>query len=426
MRPLRVVSVSSLFPNAAQPAHGVFLEHRLRHLAACDGVDLAVIAPVPWFPVRHPAFGRYAACARAPDHEVRGGLSVHHPRFVAVPKVSAGVAGLLMALAVAPTLAGMVRRGAVEVIDGYYLYPDGVACALLARWFNLPYVLTAFGSDVSLLPRARVPRTQIRWAMRGARGLTAVCDALRTGMHAIGIEKDRVRVVLHGVDLALFDRPADREATRRRLGIGGTTLLSAGSLTARKGHHVAISALQELPGTRLLIAGAGPLDRALQVQARALSVSDRVTFLGEMSQGRLAEVMGAVDALVLCSDREGIANVLLEAMACGTPAVATPVWGTPEVMNVPAAGVLMRDRSPEALADGVRALLASPPAPAAVREHAARFNWAVTAAEHLAVLRDAATSPVQAVAGPSPYPLIPEISCEQPSSVTGTWSRAAS
>lgn len=392
-RPLRVLSVSSLFPNAAQPQHGVFLEHRLKHLAASGDVELAVIAPVPWFPSVHRAFGRYGAYAAAPKKAQRAGLSVFHPRFPAIPKVSADLAGILMALAIAPTLSKLIRRGfEVDVIDGYYLYPDGVACAHLAQWFGLPLVLTALGCDVSLIPKARLPRAQILWAARRAHGLTAVCDALRVAMEALGIAQGRVQVVPHGVDLALFSPPADREATRMRLGMQGTTLLSAGSLIPRKGHDIAISALQRLPGVRLLIAGGGPLAKRLEAQAQAQLVSDRVTFLGEIPQERLAEAMGSADALVLCSEREGIANVLIEALACGTPAVATPVWGTPEVMDAPCAGVLLRERSPEALVEGVRALLAAPPDRAAVREHAARFSWSATAARHAAILRDAAAS----------------------------------
>lgn len=389
---MKVLSLSSLFPNAIQPAHGIFLEHRLKHLAAYDGVDVTVIAPVPWFPSAHPAFGRYAVYSRVPEQDQRSGLHVLHPRFPAIPKLSAHGAGLLMALAVAPTIAALIKRGIrFDVVDGYYLYPDGVACALLAQWFNLPHVLTAFGSDVTQIPRARLPRLQVLWAARRAKGLTAVCDALRVELEALGVERSRVQVILHGVDLALFDVPQkqEREATRQQLGLQGTTLLSVGSLIPRKGHGIAISALRDLPGVKLLIVGVGPLEQALRSQVRAQSLSERVTFLGELSQDRLAAVMGAADALVLCSDREGIANVLMEAMACGTPVVATPVWGTPEVVSMPEAGILMRDRSPEALAEGVRAILAKPPHRASTRNHATRFTWSATAAQHAAVLHKA-------------------------------------
>ena len=396
MQALRILSISSLFPNIAQPSHGIFLEHRLKHLNEHQEVDVKVVAPVPWFPFSHKFFRKYGIYARASRHEERAGMHVSHPRFPVVAKVGTSITPLLMALWIARTLARIRKDGfAFDVIDAYYLYPDGVAATLLGRWFNVPVVLTAFGSDVSQIPLSRLPRAQIIWAMRQAGGLTAVCDALRRRMNALASMSDRVHVVLHGVDLVLFSPPADRDAVRLSMGLRGPTLLSAGSLILRKGHGIAISALSALPGVRLLIAGTGPLERTLRAHARASGVNDRVSFLGQLSQRQLAAAMGAADALVLCSDREGIANVLMEAMACGTPSIATSVWGTPEVISTPVVGALMRDRSPEALAECVRVLLSLPIDRAAVRNHAEQFTWASTAAQHVAVLRKAAIGGLQ-------------------------------
>ena len=390
MKALRVLSVSSLFPNTAQPSHGIFLEHRLKYLNQRRDVEVRIVAPIPWFPFSHKIFKTYGLYARASQHEERAGIQVLHPRFPVIAKVGVSATPLLMALWIARTLSKIRKSGfAFDVIDAYYLYPDGVAAALLGRWFNVPVVLTAFGSDVSQIPQSRLPRAQIIWAMRQAQGLTAVCDALRTQMNLLASMPGRVHVVMHGVDLVLFSPPVDRSAARSSMGLQGPTLLSAGSLIPRKGHDIAISALPMLPGIRLLVAGTGPLERVLRAQAQALGVSDRVSFLGQLSQHQLAVAMGAVDALTLCSDREGIANVLMEVMACGTPPIATPIWGTPEIISSPSVGVLMRDRSPEALAEGVRTLLSSPIDRAAVRKHAEKFTWASTVAQHVTVLRDA-------------------------------------
>jgi glycosyltransferase involved in cell wall biosynthesis len=295
-----------------------------------------------------------------------------------------------MALALSPLLRHLLADPFdFDVIDAYYLYPDGVAAALLGAWFGRPVVLTALGSDVSLISRSGLPRRQMQWAMKRAQGLTAVCEALCDGMEEMGVAPGRARAVLHGVDLDLFRPPADRDAARKMLGIEGPTLLSAGSLIPRKGHHIAIAALPALPDIKLLVVGAGSMERELRDQALAAGVGDRVAFLGEVSQDRLSALMGAVDALVLCSDREGIANVLMESLACGTPVIATPVWGTPEIITTRDVGVLLSDRSPQALAAGVHAFLAHPPDRAAARRHAERFSWTSTATQHFATLQDA-------------------------------------
>jgi glycosyltransferase involved in cell wall biosynthesis len=89
----------------------------------------------------------------------------------------------------------------------------------------------------------------------------------------------------------------------------------------------------------------------------------------------LKKYYGAADALVLASSREGWANVLLESMACGTPVIASNVWGTPEVVASPDAGILMSERTPQGLVQAVHALRASYPQHEATRRYAEKFSW---------------------------------------------------
>ena len=391
MHAIKVLGLSTLFPNAAQPRHGIFLLHRLAHLAQVDGIRLRMVAPVPWFPWSNPAFGRYAMYARVPRRSEQRGIEVLHPRYPVLPKLGMTIAPALLAAALLPKLLAMRRAGFdFDVIDSYYLYPDGVAAALLGAWLNRPVLLTAFGTDVSLVPRHAAARAQIRWAVARAAGVTAVCQALKDGLVEAGAAAGKVQVILHGVDQDLFSPPADRMALRRRLGFDRPTLISAGHLIARKGHDLLIAALPELPGTDLVIAGDGPEEAALRQLTVRLGVAGRVRFQGHVEQAQLPALIGAADALVLCSDREGIANVLMEAMACGTPVAATPVWGSPEAVTAPEAGILLRDRSAGAVAEGVRRLLANLPDRAATRRYGERFAWSDTAARHAALIRRAA------------------------------------
>ena len=391
MHTIKVLGLSTLFPNAAQPRHGIFLRHRLAHLAEVDGIRLRMVAPVPWFPSANPAFGRYAVYARVPRRSEQGGIEVLHPRYPVLPKLGMTIAPALMAAALLPKLLAMRRAGFdFDVIDSYYLYPDGVAAALLGAWLNRPVLLTAFGTDVSLVPRHAAARAQISWAVARAAAVTAVCQALKDGLAEAGAAADKVQVILHGVDQDLFSPPADRMALRRRLGFDRPTLISAGHLITRKGHDLVIAALPGLPGTDLVIAGDGPEEAALRQLAARLGVAGRVRFQGHVEQAQLPALIGAADALVLCSDREGIANVLMEAMACGTPVAATPVWGSPEVVTAPEAGILLRDRSAGAVVEGVRGLLANLPDRAATRRYGERFAWSDTAARHAALIRRAA------------------------------------
>jgi len=390
----KVLALSSLYPSTALPQNGIFIEHRLRHLLASGRVDLRVVSPVPWFPLTNTHFGRYAAFAQVPAREERFGIPVTYPRFPTIPKVGMTLAPALMAAALYPKLRRLLASGdfAFEVIDSYYIYPDGVAAVWLGRMLKRPVIISALGTDINLIPRYRLARRMIQWAAHHAAGITTVCQALKDGIVDLGVDAARIRVVLHGVDLELFRPPADREALRGRLGLTRPTLLSVGHLIERKGHNFAIEALAEFPDMDLVIAGYGPEEGALRRLASRLGVADRVRFLGFVDQAALRDWYGAADCLVLASSREGIANVILEALACGTPVAATRVWGAPEVIDNPAAGVLIEERSGRGVAAGVRALRGVAQDRDATRRQAERFRWEQTTHDHLAVLAEALSS----------------------------------
>ena len=377
---MKILTFSTLFPNSVKPGHGIFVETRLRHLVASGRVESRVVAPVPWFPSRHPRFGAWAAWAAVPRYEQRFGIQVAHPRYPVLPKIGMNVAPALLAASSRAAIGRLLDEGFdFDVIDAHYFYPDGVAAVMLGRYFNKPVTITARGSDITLLPNYRLPRRMIQWAAAGADHVITVCNALREEVIALGVAPERVSSLRNGVDLALF-HPAARPAVQEPF-----TLLAVGHLVPVKGQERIIGALPLLPDVRLRIAGDGP-DRAKLVQlAQELGVSERVTFLGAMRQPELMQHYNQADALVLASSREGWANVLLESMACGTPVVASRVYGTPEVVAAPEAGVLMDELSARGVADGVNALRAHYPDRAATRRYAERFSWEDTTAGQLAI-----------------------------------------
>lgn len=386
-RPIRLLTFTTLYPNAEQPQHGVFVENRLRHLTATGAVESRVIAPVPWFPLADPRFGAYAAYARVPRQEQRHAIAIDHPRYALPPKIGMVPAPVLLYLGARRAVERLRRDGYdFDVIDAHYFYPDGVAAALLAREFRKPLVITARGTDVNLIPRHAIPRRLIQWAASRASAMITVCTALKTALCDLGIAAERITVLRNGVDLATF-QPIDPAAARANLGEArqGILLASVGHLVERKGHHLAIGALPRLPEARLLIAGTGPEQRRLQDLATGLGVADRVRFLGHVPHDALAALYSAADALVLASSREGWANVLLEAMACGTPVVASNLWGTPEVVAAPEAGILMAELSIAGVVSAVESLLRAPPDRQATRRYAERFSWDETTAGQMAI-----------------------------------------
>jgi teichuronic acid biosynthesis glycosyltransferase TuaC len=385
---MRILTFTTLYPSAARPQHGVFVENRLRHLVASGEVSARVVAPTVWFPSTDPRFGSYAAMARTAPHETRHGIEIEHPRFLLLPKINMSWAPFSLYLAARRSARRLAAAGyEPDLIDAHYFYPDGVAAALLARALGKPFVVTARGSDVNVIAEHALPRRMIRWTIARAAGLIAVAQALADRLSALGAPATKLRVLRNGVDLATF-HPTDRDAARRELGLGTPTLLCVASLTANKGHAIVIGALPRLPGVVLLIAGQGPERGNLEAQARQLDVADRVRFLGQQPHEALPRLYGAADILVLGSQNEGWPNVLLEAMACGTPVVATRAGGIAEVVAVPEAGRLMAARTPEACAEAVGALLAALPDRAATRRYAEGFSWDATTRGQIDLFRE--------------------------------------
>ncbi|AEB83117.1 glycosyltransferase family 4 protein [Alicycliphilus denitrificans] len=386
---MKILLFSSLYPSAVRPIHGIFVETRLRELLKTGEVQAKVVAPVPWFPFKGKRFGAYARFAATPHMEQRNGVEVHHPRYLLLPKVGMNLAPYAMALGALPAIRRLQRRGFdFDLIDAHYYYPDGVAAALLAKWLNKPFVVTARGSDLNLIAQYSFPRKLILQAAEQASASIGVSQALMDRLAELGADRSKLNILRNGVDLERFV-PEDRAEARQRLGlpVPGRYLLSVGNLVELKGHHIAIEALSHLPEVTLLIAGAGPEEGSLKVLAERMGVAERVCWAGVVPQAELKWWYSAADALALCSSREGWANVLLEAMACGTPVVATDICGTPEVVSRPAAGVLMARRDARALVTAWLDLHSQLPTREETRAYAQTFSWDATTQGQLQLFR---------------------------------------
>ena len=378
-RPIRIATFTTLFPNSVQPVHGIFVQNRLHHLIATGRVTSRVIAPVPWFPrPLQRLFPSYPAYSRVPAFERRDGFSVIHPRFPVLPKVGMSLAPGFLYLSCRSTMQRLLREGdGFDLIDAHYFYPDGVAAIWLGKALNKPVVITARGTDINLIPRFRVPRMLIQYAAQNAAAIITVSQALKDELVVLGVPASRMHVLRNGVDLGVF-RPWDRSIARNRFAVSGPTLLSVGHLIERKGHDLVIGALPALPDYSLLVVGEGPERTALERLAAKLGVASRVKFLGHIAHAELAQAYSAADALVLASSREGWPNVLLEAMACGTPVVASNIWGNPEVVTEPIAGELMAERTPDGIVAAVEKLFLARRDRAATRRYAEQFSWDAT------------------------------------------------
>jgi len=366
---LRVLTLATLFPDAGRPDFGRFVLRQTQALAARDGVEVIVAAPVglpPWPLSLHP---HYASRRRLAERETFEGLEVHRPRFRVLPRVGEAGAARALARAMLP-LAEALKP---NVLDAEFFWPDGVAAMHVARALGIPFSIKARGSDIAYWGTRSGILPQMLAAAEAADELLAVSAALKTDMAALGMPGEKIAVHHTGIDLDRF-RPADKAAAKMRLGIEGPLLVSVGALVPVKGQALAIAALAALPGATLILAGEGPERARLEHEARRQGVAERVRFAGAVPHGALPPLLQAADAMVLPSEREGLANAWVEALACGVPLVVPDVGGAREVLDRPEAGRIAA-RDPRAIAAAVDAVLAAAPDAERVRAAAARFSW---------------------------------------------------
>lgn len=363
---LRVLTLSTLFPDASRPNFGVFVERQTIGLATHPDVALTMVAPIglpPWPLSRHP---RYRGLAGVPIREMWKHLEVHRPRFLAMP----GTGGRWHSRALARALAPVLDTLAFDVIDASFFFPDGPAAVALGKRYGIPVSIKARGADIHHWGDAPATARQVREAGRAADGLLAVSETMKSDMVAMGMPGERIRVHHTGVDLDRF-APSPRG--------GGTRVISVGALIPRKAHEIVIEAVALLPGVSLDIAGDGPERARLQATIDRLDVGDRVQLLGSVPHGNLPALIAAADVMALASSSEGLANAWVEALACGTPIVIPDAGGAREVVTTPADGrIVARDAG--AFAGAIRDLLTAPPSQVDTRRGAEGFTWAANTA----------------------------------------------
>lgn len=370
-KPLRVLSIATLFPDAARPNFGLFVEKSLRALAAQPGIDLTVVAPVGLPPFPLSLHKRYRALRSLPQREPWNGLTLHRPRFTLIPRYGAGLNPARVARAVLRA----VGRQSFDVVDAQFFYPDGPAAMRIAAALGLPFSVKARGADISHFGHDPATREQLIKAAHKAAGLLAVSAAMRQDMAAIGIDPATVAVHYTGIDTERF-HPGDRAAARTMLGMGDApAIATVGALIPRKGQALVIEALPALPGVHYWLAGAGEEEGRYRALAERLGIADRVHLMGPVANADLPTLYRAANAIVMPSVSEGLANAWVEALACGTPIVISDAGGAAELVTSPTAGRIV-ERTPDAIAEAVRAVLAAPPSPTHVAATlGGRFDW---------------------------------------------------
>jgi peptidoglycan/xylan/chitin deacetylase (PgdA/CDA1 family)/glycosyltransferase involved in cell wall biosynthesis len=357
---MRFLLITNVFPNRLQPTRGTFNLEMARALQA--GHEIEVVSPISWMEERaikrHTDAGDFFSKRR----DVLQGVTTFYPRYYYTPKLLRTSYGWFMWKSVAPTLVPLMREHPPDAILAYWAHPDGLVAVRAAHGIGRPCVIMVGGSDVLLLSKDRGRRRCIVAALEAADAVVAVSQDIKARLGELGLDPGKTHVVYRGVDTARF-AAGDRGEARRRVGLpSGTPLaLWVGRMAPVKGLDVLMDACSLLAarGTdfALALVGDGPLERNLRAQCAERGLGKNVFFTGAALHKHLPDWYRAADITVLPSRSEGVPNVLLESIACGTPFVASRVGGIPEIAT-PGIDRLVKPDDPTELADAIEQQLA--------------------------------------------------------------------
>lgn len=353
---LRVLSIATLFPNPRMPVHAQFVKQRLDALS--KRVDLTVASPVPWFPFER-LIPRYANRNLVPPSTDGNAYPTYFPKFLSVPMLFKPLDAVFLFVSMVLFIRRHHLADRIDLFDCHLAFPEGFAGAWLRLWFRKPYVVTLRGHDINDLHRYPVRIRQVVYALRHASRYFGVAQALVDGAVKLGAPAATGFRSANGVDPARFF-PLPKAEARTLLGLDPNLryMLSVSHLVRRKGVDILIRSLailaKDRPDLRFIIAGKGGEEGDVEGELRALEaelgLGGRIVWAGAVLNTELYRYYSAADVFCLASEKEGWPNVLLEALACGTPAVATATWGVPEVLPTEDVGLLVGERTPEAFA----------------------------------------------------------------------------
>jgi teichuronic acid biosynthesis glycosyltransferase TuaC len=342
---MRILTLSTVFPNPKDPLFGIFVKERIKRVA--EHCEVVVVAPVPWFPLNR--LFRGAKRSAVLRYEIQDGISVYHPKFFSVPGVYKSLDGFFYFLSVFLLVCRLRQESPFDLIDAHFVYPDGVAASLLAKYFGCPITITLRGT-IGKLSKFLLRRKQIQWALRVATRVISVSRSLQEIAVGLGCDPQKMRVIPNGIDGSVF-HPLNKTEARQRLGLplNRTILLSVGALCERKGHHRVVEILPQViaqqPDLLFVVVGGpgvegdtGPLLKRLSVD---LGIEKHFQLAGPRPHDEIAYWLAAADVFCLATSNEGMANVLIEALACGVPVVTTRVGGNAELVECRKNGFLV-------------------------------------------------------------------------------------
>jgi glycosyltransferase involved in cell wall biosynthesis len=263
-------------------------------------------------------------------------MEIDYPTYYYTPRIFRNLYGRFYLWSIRSVFERAVREFAPELVYATWAYPDCYAAAVISREHSLPLVSRVHGSDINRLFEYPRRKEMIVEAMNYSRAVISVSVPLKEKLAEEGVERDRIEVILNGVDRELF-RYRPMAGARARTGVSpdAEVILYAGNLRREKGVVLLAEAFIELerPGAQLHIIGEGPEMSALRSLADNPRGREKIFLHGRVSHRDMPFWYNSCDLFCLPSFNEGTPNVILEALACSVPVAASDAGGIPDILG---------------------------------------------------------------------------------------------
>lgn len=361
---MRILTLTSLFPNSGMPNHGIFVLNRV--LAMAKKHEVMVVAPVPWVPriLRHFISPSRSRILNIPNEENISGIKVYHPRYFVTPKVMRSLYGIFYYWSVSPFLKKVKKGFDFDVLDIHWAYPDGYAGVKIALNLRVPSSVSVRGSDVNEFAKYPLRRRMIKKTLQDADTVITVNEDLALKVGKFGISKEKIHVIPNGIEKGRFYL-LEKAMARSNIGMSQeeAAILNVARFHPPKRQDLLIKALgvlkkrgHDIRDYKLIFIGSGPARARLEALAAEHGLQEHVEFPGEVDNAKLLYYYNACDIFALTSDMEGNPNVVIEAMRCGAPVLASNVGGIPEQVRDDN-GILVRNDENE-IADKILDVMA--------------------------------------------------------------------
>lgn len=382
MKELRVLTLTNMYPNSLNPGLGIFVHNQTKYLLKTN-CKFNVICPIPYVPKIKKFKHNKNSYACIPQNDTLDTIPVHYPRYIRPPgKWFHGLSCYTQYWGLKETVNLLIKKFKPHILHAHNATAAGYVGLILKRKYNLPLICSLRGSDINIYPHyGRFSLWLTKKLILEADQLLSTSNALKEAANIIAKPKSEIRVVYNGCDMENFAYNEEyRIKIRKKIGISERekTLIFVGSIAKTKGIFELVTAFLRLSSRysnlKLIFIGNGPDCLTLNNIRLSRNLTKKILVVGALPHTEIYKYLSAADYFVLPTYNEGLPNVVLEAMACGLPVVATRVGGIPEIVTEDT-GVLVPPKNIDKLEKGIENMILRKWRHNIIRKNIERFNW---------------------------------------------------